>query len=165
MDYLWSPWRFRYVSEGVNGDGCIFCERARGDARQDREHLILHRAQNNFVLLNLYPYTTGHTMIAPYAHLASLADLESETLNEMMRLAQRLLTALKASYNPEGFNLGMNLGRCAGAGVADHLHLHVLPRWGGDASFMTVIGETRVLPEDLLTTYDKLVGFFRSEAY
>jgi ATP adenylyltransferase len=161
MDYLWSPWRFQYVTEGTKSERCIFCEKAAVDPSSDREHLILHRARFNFVLLNLYPYTTGHTMIAPYAHVADFGELSTETLVEMMELAQRLKAALQSAYSPEGYNLGMNIGRCAGAGVADHVHLHLLPRWTGDSSFMTVIGETRVHPEDLLTTYDKLVGSFR----
>ena len=161
MDTLWSPWRFRYVTEAGKTDRCIFCEKAAGVASHDREQLILHRGRTNFVVLNLYPYTTGHTMIAPYAHVADFLELEAETLREMMELAQKVQAALKASYNPEGYNLGMNLGKCAGAGVAGHLHLHVLPRWGGDTNFMTVVSETRVHPEDLLTTYDKLAGFFR----
>jgi len=161
MDYLWSPWRFRYLSEGPKNDRCIFCERAAGEAAQDREHLILHRARRNFVLLNLFPYTTGHTMIAPYVHAANLTDLDPATLTEMMTLAQKTQEALQSIYHPQGYNLGMNLGKCAGAGVADHLHLHLLPRWTGDSNFMTVIGETRVQPEELLTTYDKLIGFFR----
>ncbi|MGD0921459.1 MAG: HIT domain-containing protein, partial [Terriglobia bacterium] len=161
MDTLWSPWRFRYVTEAGKTDRCIFCEKAAGVASHDREQLILHRGRTNFVILNLYPYTTGHTMIAPYAHVADLLELEAQTLREMMELAQKVQAALKATYNPEGYNLGMNLGKCAGAGVAGHLHLHFLPRWGGDTNFMTVVSETRVHPEDLLTTYDKLVGFFR----
>lgn len=161
MDYLWSPWRFRYVSEEVKRDRCVFCEKATVDTSQDREHLVLHRARSNFVLLNLFPYTTGHVLIAPYAHVAGLGELEAGILGEMMELAQSVQAALEASYHPEGYNLGMNLGKCAGAGVANHLHLHVLPRWSGDANFMTVIGETRVQPEDLLATYDKLAGFFR----
>jgi len=156
MDYLWSPWRFRYVSEGVKGEGCVFCEVAHRDSAHDREHLVLHRGRFSFVLLNLFPYTTGHVMVVPYAHVPYLADLDAATLSEMMELARRTEAALKASYRAEGYNLGMNLGQCAGAGVADHLHLHVLPRWTGDSNFMTVVGETRVLPEDLLTTYDKL---------
>ncbi len=162
MDYLWSPWRFRYVSEGVKSEVCVFCEMHRQDAARDREHLILHRGCSSFVLLNLFPYTTGHVMIAPYAHVANLADLDTPVLSEMMALAQKIEAALKASYNAEGYNLGMNLGKCAGAGVADHVHLHILPRWTGDSSFISVIGETRVLPEDLLTTYDKLGTAFRS---
>lgn len=160
MDYLWSPWRFRYIGQAEKSDRCIFCEKAAVDKSRDREHLILYRGRLNFVLLNLFPYTTGHTMIAPYAHVAELEQIEKATLAEMMELAQKVQASLKAGYKPEGSNLGMNLGKCAGAGVADHLHLHILPRWSGDSNFMTVIGETRVQPEDLLTTYDKLVGFF-----
>lgn len=160
MDYLWSPWRYRYVSQAQKGDGCPFCQKVAQDSAQDRENLVLFRGQHSFVLLNLFPYTTGHAMVIPYAHLAELDRLPPETLVEMMGLAQRLHAALKESYHPEGYNLGMNLGTCAGAGVADHLHLHVLPRWTGDANFMTVVGETRVQPEDLLATYDKLARSF-----
>jgi ATP adenylyltransferase len=160
MDTLWSPWRFRYVSEGTKSARCIFCDKAAGETAHDREQLILHRGQANFVILNLYPYTTGHAMIAPYAHVANLTELDSATLNEMMALAQKFQAALEEAYHPEGYNLGMNLGRSAGAGVADHVHLHVLPRWTGDSNFMTTVGETRVQPEDLLTTYDKLVRAF-----
>jgi ATP adenylyltransferase len=130
------------------------------DPALDREHLVLYRGKYNFILLNLYPYTTGHMLVTPYAHAADLDQVSPETLVEMMALAQRLQTALRESYNPEGYNLGMNLGKCAGAGVADHLHLHLLPRWTGDSNFMTVVGETRVQPEDLLATYDKLTAFF-----
>lgn len=162
MDHLWSPWRSRYVSQGTQGTGCLFCEKASGDASNDREQLILHRARFNFVLLNLFPYTTGHTLIAPYAHAANLDEVASETLAEMMELARQVQVGLRASYKPEGYNLGMNLGAPAGAGVADHLHLHVLPRWTGDTNFMTAVSETRVLPEGLLATYDRLVRFFRS---
>jgi ATP adenylyltransferase len=160
MDYLWSPWRYRYVSQAGKGEACPFCLKKEMDPAQDREQLILHRGQSNFVLLNLYPYTTGHVLITPYSHVASLEQLPPETLVEMMGLAQQLQGILKACYNPEGYNLGMNIGKCAGAGVADHLHLHLLPRWTGDLNFMTVIGETRVHPEDLLATYDKLAAFF-----
>jgi ATP adenylyltransferase len=160
MDYLWSPWRYRYVSQAGKGKGCLFCRKAALDAAQDRKELVLHRGRLNFILLNLYPYTTGHVMVAPYAHVAQLDQLSREELVEMMELAQRLQTAIHKSYNPEGYNLGMNLGKCAGAGVADHLHLHLLPRWTGDSNFMTVVGETRVQPEDLLATYDKLAAFF-----
>lgn len=162
MDYLWTPWRFRYVSQGTKSAACLFCEKASGDASHDREHLILHRARSNFVILNLFPYTTGHAMIAPYAHVANLDEVETETLAEMMELAKKVQVALRASYKPDGYNLGMNLGQSAGAGVADHIHLHILPRWTADSNFMTVIAETRVQPEDLFTTYDKLVGFFRT---
>jgi ATP adenylyltransferase len=160
MDYLWSPWRYRYVSQAGKGEGCPFCLKLTASPAEDRKHLVLYRGQSNFILLNLYPYTTGHILVTPYAHVANLDQIAPEVLTEMMGLAQRAQSALKACYNPEGYNLGMNLGKCAGAGVADHLHLHVLPRWTGDSNFMTVVGETRVQPEDLYATYDKLIAFF-----
>ena len=162
MDILWTPWRFSYVSDGVKKGGCIFCEKAAADPKQDAENLILHRGKRNLVILNLFPYTTGHAMIAPYAHEARLAGLDSETLSEMMDLGRRVEDALERTYHPDGFNMGMNLGRSAGAGVADHVHLHFLPRWTGDSSFMTTVAETRVQPEELATTYRKLVDYFKS---
>ncbi|MGH9326769.1 MAG: HIT family protein [Terriglobia bacterium] len=161
MDYLWSPWRFRYVSEGATRNHCPFCEMARQDSTRDSEQYILCRAHLNFAFLNLYPYTPGHILVAPYAHAASLSGLQDGVLAEMMALARQAETALAAAYHAEGYNLGMNLGRCAGAGIADHLHLHCLPRWGGDTNFMSTVSETRVLPEDLSTTYSKLVGLFQ----
>jgi ATP adenylyltransferase len=161
MDYLWTPWRFQYVSEGTKSEGCVFCEKASADPSTNREHLVLYRGQANFVLLNLYPYTVGHAMVVPYTHIAELTEAPAETLAEMMILAQRFQQALKDVYHPEGYNLGLNMGRCAGAGVEYHVHLHILPRWTGDSNFMTVVGETRVEPENLTTTYDKLVGHFR----
>ena len=154
MDYLWTPWRYHYIASVKNDDRCVFCDAVA--ANDDRETLILLRGEKNFVILNRYPYTGGHVMIVPYAHVADLASAEPEALAEMMRLAQRLQIALQRTYQPEGFNVGMNLGRAAGAGIVGHLHLHVLPRWAGDANFMTVVGETRVEPEDLTTTYDRL---------
>jgi ATP adenylyltransferase len=160
MDYLWSPWRFRYVSHAGEGDGCVFCEKAAAQPARDRENLLLFRARYNFILLNLYPYTTGHSMVIPYAHQASLEAVDPAALAEMMELAQRLQAALRSCYQPEGYNLGLNQGKCAGAGVADHLHLHILPRWTGDSSFMTTVGETRILPQDLLVTYDALAPYF-----
>ena len=161
MDHLWNPWRFRYATEVDKSGRCVFCDLAGADVSRDRENLVLHRGRNNFIVLNLYPYTTGHSLIVPYAHLAELPQLTPDTLSEMMALAQKLNSALETIYHPEGYNLGMNLGKVAGAGVAEHLHLHFLPRWLGSANFMTVIGETRVLPEELSTTYDKLAPFFR----
>ncbi|HEX5482517.1 MAG TPA: HIT domain-containing protein [Terriglobia bacterium] len=161
MDYLWSPWRFRYITEGARTNGCPFCEMARHDAARDAEQFILYRARLNFIFLNLYPYSTGHVLITPYAHAATLNELDDETLEEMMLLARRVERTLKTAYTPEGYNLGMNLGKCAGAGVADHLHLHFLPRWSGDTNFMSVVSETRVLPEELRTTYEKLAGHFQ----
>lgn len=156
MDHLWSPWRYRYVSEGTEGKGCVFCELAAAPPSADPERYILHRGPSCFAVLNLFPYTTGHTLVAPYAHGGDLLELPAAAFEEMMAFGRRLLAALKASYRPHGYNLGINLGQCAGAGVADHLHLHIMPRWLGDANFMTSVGETRVLPEDLATTYQKL---------
>ncbi|MCL4396411.1 MAG: HIT domain-containing protein [Chloroflexi bacterium] len=154
MDYLWSPWRYRYVSKAAPTDECIFCVKAA--EHKDAENFVVYRAQRNFILLNLYPYTTGHLMIAPYEHVATPEDASEETTAEMMDLTRLALKHLRAIYKPDGFNFGMNVGACAGAGVAGHIHMHVLPRWNADANFMTTIGETRVLPEDLPTTYEKL---------
>jgi len=154
MDYLWSPWRYRYVADAARDDRCIFCDAlALGD---DAKSLIVFRGAKNFIILNRFPYTTGHVMIVPFVHRGELSECDTETLAEMMDLARRVEAALASIYKPEGYNLGMNVGRCAGAGVAGHLHLHVLPRWSGDTNFMTVAGETRVEPEDLGLTYDKL---------
>ena len=156
MDYLWSPWRYSYIAQAHDQKQveCIFCDAlARKD---DAAALIAYRGNKVFVILNRYPYTSGHVMIVPYAHVAELHLCEAGALDEMMRLAQRVETAFRANYKPDGMNLGMNLGRAAGAGVAGHLHLHVLPRWIGDSNFMTVAGETRVHPEDLKTTYERL---------
>lgn len=157
MDRLWSPWRYRYVSHATSGDACIFCSKAAG---ADEANLILHRGTHNYVLLNLYPYTNGHLMVAPYAHLAEFETLPEEVAREMMSLTQTAVRHLKEIYRPQGVNLGMNLGECAGAGIAGHLHMHVLPRWFGDANFMTTVAETRVLPEDLGETWRKLRGAF-----
>jgi ATP adenylyltransferase len=154
MDYLWTPWRYAYIADASKDAGCVFCDAAA--AGDDKKNLIVLRAAKNFIILNAFPYTSGHVMIVPYAHVAELPAAEPETLSEMMRLAQRVQSALESTYHPQGYNLGMNLGRAAGAGVVGHLHLHVLPRWAGDANFMTVVGETRVEPEDLSTTYEKL---------
>ncbi|MGH9774848.1 MAG: HIT family protein [Candidatus Acidiferrales bacterium] len=154
MDYLWTPWRYRYIAEAAKSDRCIFCD-ALG-MKDDAKALIVLRGKENFVILNRFPYTTGHVMVVPYAHVAELGASPAETLEEMMRLAQRVERALGSAYKPQGFNLGMNLGRAAGAGVEGHLHLHVLPRWAGDTNFMTVVGETRVEPEDLAATYEKV---------
>jgi ATP adenylyltransferase len=154
MDYLWTPWRYRYIADASKDDRCIFCDALGAD--DDRRTLIVLRGAKNFIILNRYPYTSGHVMVVPYEHVADLTAVDSATLAEMMTLTQRVQSALARTYHPEGYNLGMNLGRAAGAGVIGHLHLHVLPRWGGDANFMTVVGETRVEPEDLATTYDRL---------
>lgn len=156
MDHIWTPWRYQYMEQVTAGrqPECIFCDAlAKND---DDAMLIVHRGTKTFVILNRYPYTSGHVMIVPYAHVAELNLCDAATLNEMMLYAQRTEAALMKNYKPDGMNLGINLGRAAGAGVEGHLHLHVLPRWMGDANFMSVIGETRVHPEDLRTTYERL---------
>jgi ATP adenylyltransferase len=156
MDHLWTPWRYQYMKETASGvqPDCIFCDAvARKD---DAETLVVYRGAKTFIILNRYPYTSGHVMIVPYAHVADLASCGAEALSEMMQLAQRVETAFRLNYKPDGMNLGMNLGRAAGAGVTGHVHLHALPRWFGDSNFMTVTGETRVHPEDLATTYKRL---------
>lgn len=158
MDRLWSPWRYAYVSEADSLKGCIFCDEPA--EHDDRKNYIIHRGRLNFVLLNLYPYTTGHMMIAPYAHIATLEETPGETLQEMILLAREAERSLRVIYRPAGFNLGMNIGECAGAGVAGHIHLHVVPRWPADSNFMTTVGETRVLPERLEDTYEKLMRVF-----
>lgn len=158
MDYLWSPWRYRYVTKEQRPEGCVFCAKA-GQTR-DRENLILKRAQHNYILLNLYPYTTGHLMVVPYQHVATLEETPREALLEMMELARLSEACLRKVYRPAGLNVGLNIGQAAGAGIAEHLHLHVLPRWPGDSNFMTTIGETRILPEDLDVTWGRLSKAF-----
>lgn len=161
MDLLWSPWRYDYItgSEAAKTGGCVFCEILKSSA-SDEEKFILKRAEFNFVILNIYPYTTGHLMVIPYAHLADPAAADKQSTNEMMDLTKQSQTALSEVYDPDGLNLGMNLGKAAGAGVAGHYHMHVLPRWIGDVNFMTAIGQTRTLPETLQASYEKLVGKF-----
>jgi ATP adenylyltransferase len=160
MDYLWSPWRYTYVSSAAPADAassresCLFC-RVASESNDARNYVVL-RAERSFLLLNRYPYTTGHLMIAPYAHVATLEEADAATLEEIILLAQRAEKALRAVYRPSGLNLGFNIGESAGAGIAGHIHMHALPRWAGDTSFITTIGETRVLPEALETTYEKL---------
>lgn len=138
---------------------CIFCD-AVNHPEHDEQSLVLHRGVHAFVILNRYPYISGHLLIAPNDHLGELDAAAGEVTNEIMDLAKRCQTALRAAYSPQGFNLGMNLGRAAGAGIADHIHMHIMPRWLGDTNFMTAVSETRVLPEDLQTTYHKLHDIF-----
>jgi ATP adenylyltransferase len=158
MDYLWSPWRYRYVTGQDPETGCVFCRKI--EETRDEENLVLYRGLNNFVLLNLYPYTSGHLMIAPYRHIGQLSLADDATWTELMHLTRKAEQAIQTAYRPEGINLGMNLGKSAGAGIADHIHMHVLPRWQADSNFISVIGETRVLPEALSDTYRKLKPLF-----
>ena len=161
MQRLWSPWRSKYIASGVDAqaEGCIFCRMA-ANPDQDAANFVVHRGEHSFVVLNLYPYITGHLMIVPYLHTSEFDTLAKEISDEMMDLAKRSQTALRAVYSPSGFNLGMNLGSAAGAGIADHLHIHLLPRWTGDTNFMTTVGESRVIPEALEVTYEKLLQKF-----
>jgi ATP adenylyltransferase len=158
MDYLWSPWRYKYISQAAPSTGCIFCEKS--SEERDEANLVVYRGKLNFVLLNLFPYTNGHMMVAPFEHVASLEEAREETVLEMMQLARLASRHLRAVYKPQGLNLGMNIGEVAGAGIAAHIHMHILPRWVGDSNFMTTVGETRIIPEDLDVTYKKLTEAF-----
>jgi ATP adenylyltransferase len=163
MDYLFTPWRYAYIT-GANAPGdCLFCgllHPKNDPPKKDEQALIVHRGKYCFVMLNAFPYTSGHAMVVPYEHVDELSKLSQPAAEEMMTLTQRLEGVLRELYRPDGVNLGMNIGKAAGAGVAGHIHMHVLPRWMGDVNFMTAVGETRVLPEDLETTYKKLRSKF-----
>ena len=161
MDYIWSPWRYKYIAQSGKEPGCVFCNVIASD--DDEKNYVIHRAKYNFVILNLFPYTSGHAMVVPFQHQSSLADLDEATTTEMMDLAKKFQRALEADYRPDGINIGINLGEAAGAGVAQHMHLHIVPRWYGDANFMSITGETRVLPEDLSTSYERLRKYFAKD--
>jgi ATP adenylyltransferase len=153
MDYLFTPWRYAYISGAAQTSGCIFCDLPK---EPDEKARIVFRGKNCFIILNTFPYTNGHVMVVPYAHLDELHKLPGETAEEMMALTQRMEVVLRSLYRPDGINLGMNIGKAAGAGVAGHVHMHVLPRWVADANFVSVIGETRVLPETLEVTWQRI---------
>ena len=157
MKRIWSPWRMAYI-EGEKQKGCIFCDKTLED--QDSDNLILLRGEHCFVMMNRYPYTNGHLMVVPYVHVDSPTALPPETLMEMMNLVNIALEVLRESMHSDGFNVGMNLGASAGAGIADHIHMHVVPRWTGDTNFMPVLGDTRVIVEGLQACYDKLRPLF-----
>jgi ATP adenylyltransferase len=161
MENLWTPWRFRYLTERRNDTQCVFC-RIAAEAARDREHLVLGRRTHTFTVLNRFPYTSGHLLVATYRHVAWLAEASDQELAELALEARRCEQALRQVYRPDGFNVGFNLGSCAGAGVAGHLHLHVVPRWVGDANFVSVVGETRVIPEELPATWEKLRPHFQT---
>ncbi len=157
---IWAPWRLAYVKDAAKDseEQCIFCAKpAQGD---DEASLIVHRGERAFVILNLFPYTNGHLMVAPYEHIGRIQELPGETVVEMMGLAQRAMSRLEDAYDPHGFNVGFNQGRVAGAGVEHHIHMHVVPRWGGDTNFMPVIADTRVMPQTLEQSYEALKGAF-----
>ena len=157
MDYLWTPWRYAYITNAAKGevsaDRCIFCELPK---LPDAEAKIVHRGEHCYIILNSFPYTSGHVMVVPFAHLDQLQKLPEVAAREMMSLSQKMEGVLRQVYSPDGINLGMNVGRAAGAGVAGHVHMHVLPRWVGDTNFMTVTAESRVLPESLDETYQRI---------
>lgn len=158
MDTLWSPWRYEYIASNAadtESSGCVFCK-LRDDPDKDEANFVIHRASHNFIVLNIYPYISGHLLIVPYEHIGELDAATKDTTDELMDLTKRSQTALRDAYQPTGFNIGMNLGRSAGAGIVDHFHIHILPRWTGDTNFMSTVGNTRVIPEDLSTTYEKL---------
>ncbi len=157
MRRLFTPWRLPYILSLRSDAECVFCAALRSD---DPSAYILHRARHNFVILNVYPYTAGHLMVVPLKHLASPTDSDAPQRAEMMDLAAACQKALEQAYHPEGFNIGLNLGKCAGAGVLEHFHMHIVPRWTGDTNFMTAVGDTRVIPEDLQQTYEKLKKYF-----
>jgi ATP adenylyltransferase len=157
---IWAPWRLAYVKDASKDieEECIFC--AKPAAGDDEASLIVHRGERNFVMLNLFPYTNGHLMVAPFEHIGRVQELPTETTAEMMALAQAAMSRLEDVYSPHGFNVGFNQGRVAGAGVEHHIHLHVVPRWGGDTNFMPVIADTKVMPQTLEQSYEALRGAF-----
>jgi ATP adenylyltransferase len=157
MEHLWSPWRHPYVTRTAEACGCVFCEALETDAGRT---LIVSEAASAFVILNLYPYNSGHVMVAPQRHVATLAELTSDERVEVMELTRLAEMALTEAYQPQGINIGMNLGRPAGAGIVDHLHVHLVPRWVGDTNFMSVVGQVRVLPEELPRTAERLRPIF-----
>jgi ATP adenylyltransferase len=161
MQHLFTPWRFKYVTQVEHQKGCVLCQIAATDPSEDESVFVLHRAAHHFLVLNIYPYTSGHLMIVPYEHCSRLAELPSAALSEFTELAVRVEKLLTKVYRPEGINMGMNLGLCAGAGIVEHLHMHAVPRWTGDTSFLTVVGETRVIPEELAETWRKLKEHLR----
>jgi ATP adenylyltransferase len=154
MDYLWTPWRYAYVTAAQKISGCIFCDLPK--LGNDGQARIVSRGEHCYIVLNTYPYTPGHVMIVPFAHLDELQKLPSSAAHEMIDLSQKMEKVLRQLYTPDGVNLGMNIGKAAGAGVAGHIHMHALPRWVADANFVSVVGETRILPETLDLTYDRI---------
>ncbi len=160
MDYLWAPWRIEYIkiAKEEAAQGCILC--GKPAEKDDRKNLILYRGEHGFIIMNAYPYNSGHLMVAPYSHTTNLEELKEEERNELFSLVSRSIAVLKQAFNAEGFNVGMNLGRIAGAGIDSHIHTHVVPRWSGDTNFMPVTGDIKVVSQAILETYDQLAGKF-----
>ena len=162
MDYLWTPWRYAYVTAAQKISGCIFCELPKlGD---DAKARIVYRGEHCFIILNTYPYTPGHVMVVPFAHMDEAQKMPPGTAHELIELTQKVEGVLRQLYAPDGVNLGMNIGKAAGAGVAGHIHMHVLPRWVADGNFLSVVGETRILPETLEMTYERIRGALDANA-
>lgn len=157
MDQIWAPWRVKYI-EAEKPSGCILCDKPEED--KDTSNYILYRGKQNFIMLNGYPYNPGHVMVSPYQHIATLEDMTDAVRDEHFRIVSRTVNILKQMFDPAGFNIGINLGRVAGAGIEDHLHTHIVPRWHGDTNFMPVVSGVRVIPEALAETYEKLRGRF-----
>jgi ATP adenylyltransferase len=161
MDHLWSPWRMKYLDGSNKSDDCVFC--AAQEMQDSAENLIAYRGERAYVILNRFPYTSGHLLVNPYQHVTTLEELDPETRAEMMELVSRCTTILKSIYKPQGFNVGINMGAAAGAGVPAHIHIHVVPRWSGDTNFMSTLGQTRVLPEELEVTYERVKNEFEKQ--
>ncbi|NTU81053.1 MAG: HIT domain-containing protein [Chloroflexales bacterium] len=166
METKFTPWRMRYIrrDDGPDEGGCVFCGMTEEPPDHDTESLILARGERCFVVLNLFPYNTAHTMVVPYAHTADLVGLDAITAAELFALTRRCVAVISDEYHPQGFNLGMNLGSTAGAGIAEHLHMHIVPRWNGDTNFMPIIGQTKLIPEELDETYGRLRARFKAPA-
>ena len=161
MNHIWSPWRMEYIENSTKEDGCVFCNSQ--EKEDSPENLIAFRGERAYVILNRYPYTSGHLMVVPFAHQPNLEALEPETRAEMMELTAHCMTVLRKIYHPEAFNMGANIGEAAGAGIKQHVHIHIVPRWAGDTNFMSTVGGTRVLPEALESTYARVKrGFFEA---
>ena len=160
MRRIWAPWRIEYIRSEKPKE-CIFCQKLKED--RDPENYILFRGDKNFIMLNLYPYNPGHLMVAPYRHIADLDGLTDEEMLEHYKLVRKGARALAAAYSPQGFNIGMNLGRVAGAGIEDHIHSHIVPRWNGDTNYITVVSDLRVVPHALDATYAELVGIIGTD--
>ena len=154
MEDLWSPWRMKYISSNESPGKCIFC--IAPSIIDEPDNLIVHQGKLAYVILNRYPYTSGHLMVVPYVHHATIEELHAETRAEMMELVNESLGILRSVYHPEGFNIGINLGAAAGAGIAEHVHMHIVPRWNGDTNFMSTVSNTRVIPEDLISAREKI---------
>ncbi len=159
MDILWAPWRMDYIKTSPKPEGCVFCQKLADT--QDRDNLLLYRTSHAFVLMNPFPYNNGHLMVLPKEHRPDMNGLEDAVILDLMKTTQFCIDSLREAMNPEGFNVGINFGKVAGAGLAEHLHLHIVPRWAGDASFMTVVGEVRVIPDHITNTYDCLAEIFQ----